>query len=167
MRRERRPRAFGPVVSLVTSPHSRTACRSALLRRTGSAFGAALIVIALGLALRFDGRSLGLPAFVVKYGGSLLWAAMVYWLLAALLPRLSRPRLALIALVIAVLVELFRLVHTPWLDSFRLTLAGALLLGRIFSAWNIVAYAAGILLGVAIDGIVSPSVTLAPRKAEP
>jgi hypothetical protein len=35
--------------------------------------------------------------------------------------------------------------------TFRLTTAGALLLGRIFSPSNIATYAAGILLGAALD----------------
>ncbi len=113
--------------------------------------GLALAVIALGLSLRLFGRGLGLPAGVVKYGGSVLWATMVLFLIAAVRPRLSRPHYALIAMAIAIVVELIRLVHTPWLDAFRLTLAGALLLGRIFSLWNLVAYAAGIALGVAVD----------------
>ena len=51
----------------------------------------------------------------------------------------------------AVVVETSRLVHVPWLDAFRVTTAGALLLGRIFSPWNLVAYAAGIVFGVWID----------------
>ncbi len=120
-------------------------------RRAGVALVLALIVIALGLALRVYGRGLGLSALVVKYGGSVLWATMVYFLLATLLPRLSVRPLGLIALAVTVLVEASRLIHTPWLDGFRLTLAGALLLGRIFSLWNIAAYAAGILLGIWLD----------------
>ena len=124
-------------------------------RRAGIALGVALVVITLGLALRIYGRGLGLPTLIVKYGGSLLWATMVYFLLAAPLPRLSWRQLGLIALVVAVIVEASRLIHTPWLDGFRLTLTGALLLGRIFSLWNIVAYAAGILLGVGIDRAVT------------
>lgn len=111
----------------------------------------ALVVIACGLSLRWYGFPLGLPAFVVKYGGSLLWATMVFLLVGVLLPWLTRSQLAAIALVIAIAVEFSRLVHTPWLDAFRLTTAGALLLGRIFSLWNLVAYAAGIGFGVWID----------------
>lgn len=125
--------------------------RAAAARRAIVALALALTVIALGLGLRFYGLGFGLPVFIVKYGGSALWATMVYFLLAATAPRLSRSRLMGIALTVAILVELIRLVHTPWLDSFRLTLAGALLLGRIFSVWNIVAYAVGIALGAAVD----------------
>src|SRR5262245_38833893 len=41
-----------------------------------------------------------------------------------------------------------------WLDAFRLTTAGALLLGRIFSLLNIVAYVVGILVGTWLDRLV-------------
>ena len=108
-------------------------------------------VVICGLTLRAFGRSLGLPAFIVKYGGSLLWATMVFLLVAILMRRLRPWQSAAAAMVIAVAVELFRLYHASWLDAFRLTLPGALLLGRIFSAWNIVAYAIGILLGLLLD----------------
>ncbi|WP_369725937.1 DUF2809 domain-containing protein [Bradyrhizobium sp. LLZ17] len=116
--------------------------------------GLALAVIACGLSLRWYGFPLGLPAFAVKYGGSLLWATMMYLLVGVLLPRLTRAQIAGLAMVIAVAVEFSRLVHAPWLDAFRLTTAGALLLGRIFSLWNLLAYAIGIAFGVWIDGLV-------------
>lgn len=125
------------------------------LRRSGLALGLALLVIALGLSLRLYGLGLGVPAVIVKYGGSVLWAVMLYWLIVALAPRLRPHQVAAVALVIAIAVELIRLVHTPWLDSFRLTLAGALLLGRIFSLWNIVAYAVGIGIGLSTDWTAS------------
>jgi hypothetical protein len=117
--------------------------------------GLALAVIACGLSLRWYGFPLGLPAFVVKYGGSLLWATMVFLLAGVLLPRLPRAQIAAIAMVIAVVVEFSRQVHTPWLDAFRLTTAGALLLGRIFSLWNLLAYGVGIAFGVWIDRFVA------------
>jgi hypothetical protein len=103
----------------------------------------------VGLALRGFGFRLGLPGFIVKYGGSVLWATMVFFLVA--MAARSRWRVALISAAIAVGVELFRLVHAPWLDDFRLTMAGALLLGRIFSAWDMLAYGVGIVLGVLLD----------------
>jgi hypothetical protein len=108
-------------------------------------------IIVCGLLLRRYGLELSLPAFVVKYGGSLLWGAMVFFLVAMAASSLSRTNTALIAAMIAVAVELFRLVHAPWLDAFRLTLPGALLLGRIFSPWNMLAYGAGIGLAMALD----------------
>ncbi|MBK3665252.1 DUF2809 domain-containing protein [Bradyrhizobium diazoefficiens] len=113
-----------------------------------------LVVIVCGLSLRWYGFPLGLPAFVVKYGGSLLWATMVFLLVGVLLPRLTRTQIAAVAALIALAVDSSRLVHAPWLDAFRLTTAGALLLGRIFSLWNLVAYAVGIAFGVWIDRLV-------------
>ncbi|MEA2865064.1 MAG: hypothetical protein QOC84_3020 [Bradyrhizobium sp.] len=110
-----------------------------------------LSIIISGLALRGIGPDLGLPLLLVKYGGSLLWDAMVFFLVAIAAPRLSWRRIALISASIAVAVELFRLVHAPSLDAFRMTLAGALLLGRIFSPWNLLAYGAGIVFGVLLD----------------
>jgi hypothetical protein len=41
-----------------------------------------LAIIACGLALRGYGLHLGLPASIVKYGGSVLWGAMVFFLVA-------------------------------------------------------------------------------------
>lgn len=108
-------------------------------------------IIVCGLALRGLGLRLGLPAFIVKYGGSVLWGTMVYFLVAIAASHLSRRSIALISAVIAVAVELFRLVHTPALDAFRLTLAGALLLGRIFSPWDMIAYGAGIMWAIGLD----------------
>lgn len=80
---------------------------------------------------------------------------MVFLLVSVLLPRLIRTQLAAIAAVIAVVIEFSRLVHSPGLDAFRLTTAGALLLGRIFSLWNLAAYAAGIAFGVLTDRLAA------------
>ncbi|MBB4260252.1 MULTISPECIES: DUF2809 domain-containing protein [unclassified Bradyrhizobium] len=137
-----------------------TPMQKAMIRAT-----LALLVIACGLSLRWYGFPLGLPAFVVKYGGSLLWATMVFLLVGVLLPRLTRTQIAAIAVIIAMVVEFSRLVHAPWLDAFRLTTAGALLLGRIFSLWNLVAYAAGIAFGVWIDRLATTHALVGWAKA--
>jgi Protein of unknown function (DUF2809) len=118
-----------------------------------------LSVIILGLALRRYGLGFGLPGFIVRYGGSMLWATMVFLLVATAAPGRSRSSVALIAATIAVCVELFRLVHAPWLDAFRLTNAGALLLGRIFSLWNIVAYGVGIVVAIWVDRLAMTAFT--------
>jgi len=126
-----------------------------------------LAIVISGLALRRFGIGLGLPATIVKYGGSILWGSMVFFIIAIAAPRRSRQYVALISAAIAICVELFRLVHAPWLDDFRLTLAGALLLGRIFSAWDILAYGAGIGLGMLLDFTVSAFDSLSCRRARP
>ena len=111
---------------------------------------AALLAVLCGTTLRLTGYEIGLPYLLVKYGGSTIWGMMVYFVVAAALAARRRTTV-LVASAIAIAAELFRLYHTPLLDEFRLTLAGALLLGRIFSAWNIVAYLAGIAIATALD----------------
>ncbi len=83
---------------------------------------------------------LGLPWYVVKYGGSTTWAMMVYLALGIAWPRGRVLTLGWIAGGIALLVELQRLYRAEWLDAFRASLPGILLLGRHFSVWDIVAY---------------------------
>jgi hypothetical protein len=87
----------------------------------------------------------------VKYGGSLLWGTMVFFLAGIIINSPQRLGAVLTASLGAGAVELLRLYHAPWLDAFRLTTAGALLLGRVFSIWNLVAYGAGIVFGIALD----------------
>jgi Protein of unknown function (DUF2809) len=119
--------------------------------------GLCVAVIVFGLALRGFGSGAGLPGPIVKYGGSTLWATMVFLLVAIAGPRQPRWTVALLSAVIAVSVELFRLLHAPWLDAFRLTLPGALLLGRIFSPWDMPAYGAGIILALMLDRVAAPA----------
>ena len=107
-------------------------------RRSLTAFVLMLAAILAGLIWRMV--PLHLPWFLYKYGGSMLWAVALYWLIAAILPRLTPTRIAIIAAIASAAVEFSRLWHTPAIDAFRLTLAGKLLLGRFFSLKNIAAY---------------------------
>jgi hypothetical protein len=89
---------------------------------------------------------------------------MVYFLAAAVTaPRRAGMALSL-ALLIATATEVSRLYHTPWLDSFRNGLAGALLLGKHFSLWNIVAYAVGIVASGGLHRLAQA--TKAPRRMD-
>jgi hypothetical protein len=105
--------------------------------------------VAVGLAVRFV--PLGLPQGVVKYGGSTMWALMIYWIVSTLLARGRLPVVALIAGAIATAVEFFKLYRSPCMDAFRLTLPGILVLGRYFSVWDIVAYWVAIAIGARVD----------------
>ena len=111
----------------------------------------AVVTMALGLVWRFVW--VGLPPALYKYGGSMLWAAMIYWLAALVRPGAKPARLVLAAAVIATAVELFKLVHTPGLDAFRLTLAGKVVLGRFFYWSDFVAYYAAIAVAAWVDGM--------------
>jgi hypothetical protein len=107
------------------------------------------VTVAAGLTIRF--APLGLPPFIVKYGGSTLWALMFYWIVSALLPSWGVLADAVLAGVLATAVEFAKLYHSSMVDAFRLTLPGIVLLGRYFSVWDIVAYWIGISLGAFVD----------------
>lgn len=111
----------------------------------------ALVVATLagGLLIRFG--PLGLPRLLVKFGGSALWALMIYWIVSTLRPGWRPAETALLAGSVATAVEFLKLFHTPGLDAFRLTLPGVLLLGRFFSVLDIVVYWIAILLGALAD----------------
>src|SRR5271168_4024756 len=84
------------------------------------------VIISAGLLCRFPGLGLRWP--VAKWSGSILWGAMVYFLVALARPNAGSGRKLAVAVVIALSVEFSRLYHSSWLDEFRTTLAGAILL---------------------------------------
>jgi len=94
---------------------------------------------------------LGLPGSVVKYGGSTMWALMIYWLVTTLLSAMRVSTAAMIAGAIATAVEFFKLYRSPEVDAFRTTLGGTLLLGRYFSWKDVIAYWLAIFLGAFLD----------------
>ncbi|MBD7993878.1 DUF2809 domain-containing protein [Arthrobacter sp. Sa2CUA1] len=110
-------------------------------RRALALGAAAAAVVACGLAVR------GLPGIVGDAAGGILYAALVYLLLAlgALVLRTTRvgpAQLAAAAVVLCTLVELFQLTGWP----ARLGETSPLLhlvLGSTFNAWDLPAYAAG------------------------
>jgi Protein of unknown function (DUF2809) len=126
------------------------------MRRSLTTLALLLITIPIGLAVRL--LPLNLPWFLYKYLGSLLWAVALYWFLATLLPKLRPPTLAALAIVIATLLELSRLVPIAPIDAFRLTFAGKILLGRYFSLKNIAAYILAITITAMLDHfLIAPS----------
>ena len=110
----------------------------------------ALVTVAAGLTVRFV--PLGLPFFLVKCGGSMLWALMIYWICSTILATTRLPVVVAVSGLISTGIECIKLYHAPWLDAFRLTLPGVILLGRYFSFRDIVAYWVAIVLGSLLDG---------------
>jgi heme/copper-type cytochrome/quinol oxidase subunit 3 len=102
----------------------------------------ALAIVIVGLLSRWP--SLGLPWLISKYAGFSLWAAAIYALSRTPQPRARIATTVLVASGIAIGAEFTRLYHQPDIDAFRLTLAGKLLLGRLFAYGDMVAYLAGI-----------------------
>lgn len=113
----------------------------ALRRRTFLAL--ALATIALGLGVHELG--LGLSDTVRDVSGDALWAVMIFAWLGALWPRGPLGARAGLALLICWAVELSQIYHAPWLDAWRETTIGQLVLGSGFDARDLGAYALGVL----------------------
>lgn len=109
----------------------------------------AAATVALGLATRaFHGA---LPDVIGAYAGDVLWAAMVYLLIAALWSRAPIWRVAAGAAVFSLAIELSQLYHAPWIDAVRRTRLGGLVLGFGFLWSDLACYAVGIALAAALD----------------
>ena len=89
---------------------------------------------------------------------------MFYWLIASIRPALRPLALAVASFSAATAVELFKLVHTPVLEAFRITLAGRLLIGRFFSMADLLAYAIGIGITLCFDRLLSKEFQAAPFR---
>lgn len=100
----------------------------------------ALLTTTIPLGLLWRLAPLHLPPFAYKYGGSALWAIAVYWTVASLQPQWPSVRLGALSALLALAVELTKLLYWPPLDRFRETVAGKLLLGRFFTFGAIAAY---------------------------
>ena len=87
-----------------------------------------------------------LPAFLGKYPGDALWAAMVYLGCAFIRPGAASGRLAASALAICYLDELSQLYQAPWITAIRATTAGHLVLGSTFAWHDMLAYTVGIAM---------------------
>ena len=109
------------------------------------------IIIVAGLTIRRV--PLHLPLIVSKYGGSMLWGAMVYAIFVGFFPKKRPIEVGFAAGLFALAVELFKLYHAPVLDAFRFTLAGQLLIGRFFSLGDILAYWVAIAVIAAADNV--------------
>lgn len=113
-----------------------------------------VVLIVVGLTTRLP--FIVWPDGVGKYLGAALWGAMVYCIVRFIRPDARRCVSAAVAISFAALIELSQLWHLGWLDAFRRTSIGVLLLGRYFAVADIVAYAGGIVLAAGLDRVVKP-----------
>lgn len=124
---------------------------------------AALIAGTLAAGLAIRKVPLGLPPPIVKHGGSVLWAMMIYWIVSTCRPQWRPGRSGIAAAIVTTTTELSQRYHTHMLDAVRRTELGALLLGRVFSIWDMLIYAATVALAVAVDRCLAD---LRPRIGE-
>ncbi len=116
-----------------------------------------LALIALAVILGLGSRRLAsrLPAFVAAYAGDTLWATTAFLGIGLLLPRASTMRVASLAMIVSLSVEVGQLYHAPWIDSIRRTTLGGLILGFDFVWSDLACYAVGVTLGHLIEQIAS------------
>ena len=109
----------------------------------------ALVVVGLGLLWR--AKLVAMPEWLSNNGGDALWALMVFFGFGIFLPRASRSLLAKISLGFAWGIELSQLYQAPWIQALRVTFPGKYILGNTFCWSDLVAYALGIGVGVALE----------------
>jgi hypothetical protein len=110
-----------------------------------------VMALVMGCGLLWRSRFVSLPEFATKYGGDMLWALLVFLGFAFVFRRESTLRLGLLALGFAWAVEFSQIYHAEWLDRIRSMRIGALVLGSTFDPPDLLAYAAGIAVGVAFE----------------
>lgn len=108
--------------------------------------------ILLGLATR--AMPTAFPALIAAYGGDVLWAVMVVWILALMRPAAAPRMLGLLALTVATSIEVSQLYQAPWINAVRATRVGALTLGQGFLWSDVLCYALGVTLAVALDASI-------------
>ncbi len=111
------------------------------------------LVIPLGLGSKaYHGPA---NAWVEGYAGDILYEMAWMFLIAGLWPAILKSRRGLLNLALGVFVmtasfEFLQLWQPAWLQAWRATLAGKLILGTTFVAWDFFYYALGCLIGWAI-----------------
>lgn len=86
--------------------------------------------------------------------GDAIWATMIAWWVAAIVPGPSLWPRSVAAVTICFAVELSQLYHTPALDTLRRTTIGHLTLGSGFDPRDLVAYAVGVLAAALLERTV-------------
>lgn len=96
--------------------------------------------------------------FVPLWVGDVLWATMVYFMVRFFYVKPPIIRIALISIIISYAIEFSQLYKAEWIDSLRNTFLGQKILGDTFFWGDLLAYTAGILLGVIIDIVITKKV---------
>jgi hypothetical protein len=99
----------------------------------------------LGIGSRRFAQSL--PGFVAAYAGDTLWALAACLGIGLILPRFSTWRVAVLALLFSLLIEVSQLYHALWIDSIRRTTLGGLVLGFDFVPSDLACYSVGVGVG--------------------
>lgn len=111
-----------------------------------------IIVIILGLLSR---KIENLPEIISLYSGDILWALMIFLIIAFIFNKKSTIFTITWAMIFSYSIEISQLYHEPWIDAIRNTTLGSLILGFGFLWSDLVCYTIGILIGMVIDIIIN------------
>jgi hypothetical protein len=131
-----------------------TKAKSNVKRNRGIYVVFTLIVILLGLASRSNSPLN--PALVKEYAGDTLWALAAYLTIAFIFPHFSINRVAVVAGLISLAVEVSQLYQATWINGIRQMRLGGLLLGHSFLWSDLICYCLGICIGVLLEGVILP-----------
>lgn len=111
-----------------------------------------IITIILGLLSR---KVSGLPQIISAYSGDILWALMMFLIIAFIFKKKSTIFIISWAIILSFGIEISQLYHAPWIDSIRATTLGGLILGFGFLWSDLVCYTVGIVFGAIIDKFIN------------
>ena len=97
----------------------------------------------------------GLPKIIELYSGDILWALMVFLIIAFIFNKKSTIFIISWAIICSYSIEISQLYHAPWIDAIRNTVLGGLILGFGFLWSDLVCYTIGIIIGIIIDIIIN------------
>lgn len=110
-----------------------------------------LLTIGAGLASRHFKAYF--PLWVGDYFGDVLWALMVYFIVAFLSKNFKSYEVALFSLLFSYAIEISQLCQAALLNHIRSYKLGALILGFSFSWSDILCYTIGVSVGFLIETI--------------
>ncbi|MBW8687014.1 ribosomal maturation YjgA family protein [Chitinophaga rhizophila] len=111
-----------------------------------------LLTIPLGLATRRYTHYF--PSIVSIYGGDVLYAACLFFLLRFLFPATELLKIGVICYLGCIVIELLQLYKAPWIVALRHTFPFGLILGFDFALSDCICYLAGCILALAVGWVL-------------
>lgn len=110
-----------------------------------------LAIVTIIIALIIRKLWTHLPFWINIWIGDFLWAVMLYFAMIAVFMPKNRWKATAYLIVFCWIIEISQEWHTEWLDAFRQTYIGGLLLGHGFLWSDIISYTMGALVAYLID----------------
>ena len=97
----------------------------------------------------------GLPKIIELYSGDILWALMVFLIIAFIFNKKSTIFIISWAIILSYSIEISQLYHATWIDAIRNTTLGGLILGFGFLWSDLICYTIGIIIGIIIEKLLN------------